>query len=346
MLGHLALCVATAAAFEERELARIGDDITAVGIKLKHVIEDYQAKDPMGLRRFSERLADGEILFLLGDYGRASLVLYDLVEDRRHSGEPSYARAIYYLAESLHQSGQDASARSYFEELVRRGDPEFLVQSVRRLIQIADRRQQWEGLQAQVEVLAKLGGLPSDIAYIHAKSLLRQGNYQAAIEAVHSLPPDDPLYAKARYVAAVARMQLGELEQAAQLFAEITHVADHAIEAADIREQAAMNQGRLLLEAGRYAESADAYQFVPRTSSHFEEALYEVTWNYVRAADTTEDGAERAREYTKARNALEIMLLAGTETPLAPEARLLLGNILMRLAEYDLATETFDGVVS
>ncbi len=346
MLAHLVLCSVVVAPFEERELGRIAADVTALRIKLKQVIEDYEAKDPMGLRRFSERMADGEILFLLGDYGRAALVLHDLVSDRANTGEPTYPRAVYYLAESLYQSGHDQAARHQFEDLVQRGDAEFLVRSVRRLIQIADRRHHWEGLASQVDALAKLQALPSDIAYIYAKSLLRQGDYGGAIAAAGKVAPDDPLHAKAQYVAAVARMQEGDVEEAAHLFAAITRTADSAPDAAEVRELAAMNQGRLLLEAGRYAASADAYQFVPRTSTHFEEALYEVTWNYVRAADSHADVDARAREYTKARNALEIMLLAGDESALASEARLLLGNILIRLAEYSLATETFDTVVA
>jgi tetratricopeptide (TPR) repeat protein len=334
------------ASAQEQELQRIADALNAIGVELESLTAQYAKPDVSGpTRRFSDRLTDGEILFLLGDYQRASLVLYDLVANRRASSDPQFAKALYYLAESLFQIGHDLSAREYFQELVRRRDQKHLVHSIKRLIEIADRTQRWQGLEEHVAVLEARGTLPAGIAYINAKSLLRQRRPAEALEVARKVPNQHKLGAKAAYLAGVAQLMLGRLDEAQETFEALTRVDDSYEDAGRLRELAAMNRGRILLEQGDFSRSVDAYQFVNRSSPLFEEALYEVTWTYVSAAAAAADEDERRREFEKARKALEILLLSEAETPLAPEARLLLGNIQIRLSQYETATETFDQVV-
>jgi tetratricopeptide (TPR) repeat protein len=330
---------------QEREIVQLKNEIAAMGIKLGTLLSrhrDSQVEDRR--RNFAERLTDAEILFLLGDYSRASLALYDLV-DRRNQTKHDYPKAIYYLAESLFQIGHDLSAREFFQELVARRDRQHLSDAIRRLIEIADRNSRWEGLEEHVAVLERRGQLPPGIAYLRAKSLLRQGRAAAARETLKTIPADHDLGFKARYLDAVAALRAGDLDGARQAFARIVDTDTRNEDAARVRELAAMNEGRILLELGRHGESIDAYQFVTRSSPLFEEALFEVTWTYVRAADQAETDAQRLAEYKKAQNALEILLLAEAENPIAPEARLLLGNIHIKLGEYDRATTMFDDVV-
>lgn len=321
-------------------------EIAKVGVKLKTLVAQYEKPGTLAVQRtFAERMTDGELLFLLADYPRASLVLYDLVEQRANASEALYLRAEYYLAESLFQMGHDLAARAYFDELAHAGRGAHLTDSVRRLIQIADRNGHWEGIDAAIAAVAKGGPLPPEIAYIHGKSLLRQRRFADVSPAVGSVQIGHPLWPKAHYLLAVAELELGNADRAVELFAELVHIADTYPDAAELRELAAMNRGRILLEQGRLAESIDSYQDVERTSARFEEALYEVTWTYVRAAAQAEQPERRDAEYRKARKALEILLLSERETTVLPEARLLLGNIHLRLGEYAEASEVFREVV-
>ncbi len=341
----LLLVASAGARAQQSELRQVTDEIAAMGVKLQTLLAEHAGGAAKQQKRaFSERLTDGEILFLLGDYNRASLVLYDLVMDRRHGGEQLYAKALYYLAESLFQIGHDLSARQFFQEVVERRD-QHLGTAIRRLIEIADRNQAWEGLEEHVAVLERRGQLPPGVAYIRAKSLLRQGRAERARRALAGIPLEHDLGIKARYLSAVAALQGGDLEGARGLFAELVDTEVDTRDAAEVRDLAAMNEGRILLEQGRYGESVDAYQFISRSSPVFEEALFEVTWIYVRAADQAETDTARAAEYKKAQNALEILLLAESETPIAPEARLLLGNIHIKLGDYQRATTMFDEVI-
>ena len=330
---------------QERELRQVRADIGATGIKIQNLFQEFAGDGAVqGLRTFDERFTDAEILFLLNDYQRASLVLLDLV-DKKYRSEPRYRDAIYYLAEAQYQTGNDLAARDFFRRLIEGGEKDRLDQAVRRLIEIGDRTQRWEGLDTYVSTLRSQGRLPASIAYIQAKSLLRQGKYDDVLAMVGDMPSAHRMYVKARYLVAVATLQLGRLEESLKLFKELATASDRFDHAAEIRDLAALNSARIYLELGRLTEAADAYQQIERRSDHFEEALFETTWSYVRAAAAAKNDVVRESEYERALNALEIMLLSEAETTLAPEARLLLGNILLRLGRFEEATLAFDKVV-
>jgi TolA-binding protein len=345
LIAVLASVWAGIARADTRDLERVGTELGSLGLSLEAMTKQYTDPSVLGpSRSFSERLTNGEILYLLNDFPRASLVLYDLVTDRDNQRDPLYPRALYYLAESLYQIGHDFSARGFFQELVVRRDPQHTRAAVRRLIQIADRTRHWEGIEEQIAALGA-AALPADVAYIQAKSLLRQGKLEQAVTMARSIPRDDFLAPKAAYLIAVATVKLGDFEGARQQFDALVKTRDAVPDAARIRDLAAMNRGRIFLEEGKLTESMDAYQFVERKSPLFEEALYEVTWTYVRAADSSTDEEVKEREYKRAQNAIEILLLSEAENPVAPEARLLLANIMLRLGHYEEATSVFSEVV-
>ena len=350
VVGLLIILLAPAATGNTTDMATdlLGNEgeLATVGVKLKTLVQQYAKPESIESQRpFAGRMTDGELLFLLGDYARASLVLYDLVEQRTNQREDLYPRALYYLAESLFQMGHDLAARAYFDELARAARGTHLNDAVRRLIQIADRNHHWEGIDEAIAAVARGGTLPPEIAYIRGKSLLRQGRYGDVAAALAGVAVDHPLSPKSRYLVAVAQVQLGHADRAVELFAELTRIPDTTPDAREVRELAAMDRGRILLDLGRLAEAIDSYQDVERSSSRFEEALYEVTWTYVRAAAQAEQPERRDAEYRKALKALEILLLSERETPVLPEARLLLGNIHLRLGQFDKATEVFREVV-
>ncbi len=322
------------------------DEVALLGVKIKTLTEDYLRPEMVeGVKPFGERLTNAEILFLLGDYSQASLVLFDLVNAPYNRGHAMYGRALYYLAESLYQIGNKESARTYFEQVLHLSEAEHKEDALRRLIQIGDDAGNWDGIDEKVEALRHGGTLPPDIAYIHAKSLLRQKKYKEAQAAALEVPAGHRLYAKASYLKAVAELALGDAGGAEHDFDAVLAQKDNVEDVKDVQELAAMARGRIMLDEGRIADAVDAYQFIGRHSSRFEEALYEMTWTYVRAANMAAHERERDIEFHKAERALEVLLMSETETTLAPEAHLLLGNIQLKLRRYDDATSTFDQVI-
>ncbi len=338
--------IATSARAQQREIDVIQGDIAATGVKLKTLVDKYSNIDLSEQRQdFAERLTDAEILFLLQDYPRASLILFDLVDDPRYKNEKLHVKALYYLAESQFQMGNDIAARQRFEKLVERRRTEHLTAAIRRLIELADRTREWGGLDKQVSILRTKGKLPPSIAYIHTKSLLRQGKYAAVDAAAADIPADHAISPKARYMVAVAKLLRGNLEEAREIFVELSKIEDRFDDASEIRDLARMSNARIRVEQHKLVAAVDAYQDIKRSSSFFEGSLYEIAWLYVRAADAADGSEARAKEFARALRALEILLLSETSTTLAPEARILLGNILLRLDRFEEATVAFHEIV-
>lgn len=346
VIGALLLGAPSAGRTQSLELQAIRDDVNRIGVRIQTLVAENRERDlAKPPRNFAERLTDAEILFLLNDHNRASLVLFDLVQDKKNEREPAYPKALYYLAESQFHLGNDIAARHSFERLVALRSKEYLTDAIRRLIEISDRTGDWTGLDEKVDVLRDRGRLPASIAYINAKSLLRQGNLARVYTVAGDVPKGHPVYPKARYLMAVAKVMEGDLEGAFAAFAELTTIDRQYDDALLVGDLAHMNMARIRVEQGNLSAAVDSYQNVRRNSPYFEESLYEITWTYVRAAEAAATPQEKTQEYVKAQKALEILLLSETDTTLAPEARILLGNILLRLGKYEEATAAFTEVV-
>ncbi|MEZ4272871.1 MAG: tetratricopeptide repeat protein [Myxococcota bacterium] len=333
----------------EAELQVIANDTAVIGVRLKTLLNDYGENTfEESRRRFEDRFTNAETLYLLRDYQRASILLLDLIDRRDAKSKATYPQALYYLADSQFQMKNYLGAREYFRSLVELREDKFLTEAIKRLIEIGDHLHNWEGLDAYVALLRDQGRVPAIVAYSHAKSLLRQKLFERVEAVVRDIAETNKLYPKARYLVAVAKLQMDDFDGARQIFDGLTTtgIREHHDDGAMIRDLAAMNRGRILLEQGQLVEAADAYQFIQRSSPLFDEALYEITWLYVRAARQADSEKGRENEYKRALKSLEILLLSETETTLAPEARLLLGNIQLRLGDFQGSTKSFDQVVN
>jgi tetratricopeptide (TPR) repeat protein len=88
--------------------------------------------------------------------------------------------------------------------------------------------------------------------------------------------------------------------------------------------------GRLNYEHDQFDRAREAYSSIPRQSLHFEEAMDELAWTSIKAKD-----------YKSAYRALDLMLLQNPDSPQAPELRLLMGNLHVRLGNFSLANDAF-----
>ncbi|MDP7039575.1 MAG: hypothetical protein QGI45_10490, partial [Myxococcota bacterium] len=293
---------------------------------------------------FRQRVEHAEILYLLEDYGRASVVLSEAVRLNGAQSDSHYDKALYFLAESLYQIGNDASAQEYFRDLAQKSASTYVGQAVRRLIDIAERRGQWDGVDHYITMLQEMGSIPVLTAYYIAKSYVMRGKLEGLDNILKLIPDDHEYYARARYIKAIAHVKQGDLQAAVSVFAELSTLEGDTDDIERIRELSIMNRARILVEEGKLAESMDVYQNIARSSPLFDDALYEITWSYVREADKTNEPKERAARFEKALRALEILLLAVDSGEIRPEAKLLFGNILVRLKRYEDADSTFSAI--
>nr|ADI21626.1 hypothetical protein [uncultured myxobacterium HF0130_06F04] len=328
------------------EYQTVADGLRQLGVALGTLVKEYEdVRVIRGDRTFSERFQDAETLFLLKDYQRASLALYGLVNDAVNKSEPDYGKAVFYMAESQFQTNNLVAARKYFEKVVSQSIDPYVVGALKRLVEIADRRHQWDGLEGYLEKLQARGSLPAATIYATVKSLLGQDQPKAALKLAREVSDKHELYAKIKYMAAVAQVQLGKLDDALQRFQQLTQLEGNYEALSEIRELSHLNQGRIYLEQGKLTASQDAYQNIARSSQFFEQAMYEATWVHIRGAALAGDDYQRVAEYQKALNALEILLVGVSDEKIGSEARILVGNIYLWMGRHMEASEAFEEVV-
>ena len=297
--------------------------------------------DPSNELVLERRFSDGEIQYLLQDWPTASVLFYDLLADKAFDRNPRRPDALWYLSDALYQQQSYGSARLYLRELLQQDTPRYR-EALSRYLDVTSKLNDWGNLEPY---LAKARGpdgqLPPDLQYVYAKWLARRPDLppeerrRRAAEAFQRLTAQGNRFRlPSLYFLAVLRVQAQDYAGAMERFTEV-----NAAKPTDEREQRIVELGhlglaRLLVETGNVPEAIDQYQAISQESPNFPEALYEMAWAKVRAED-----------WVGARNATDILLLVAPDSPLAPEAQILQGHLLLKLKRYKEATDTYNGVI-
>ena len=298
--------------------------------------------DPSNELVLERRFSDGEIQYLLQDWPTASVLFYDLLADKAFDHNPKRPDALWYLSDALYQQKSYGSARLYLRELLQLDTPRYR-EALSRYLDVTSKLNDWGNIEPY---LAKARGpdgqLPPDIQYVYGKWLTRRTDLPAEERRQRAAEAFQPLTAQGSrlrlpslYFLAVLRVQAQDYAGAMERYAEVT-----ATKPADEREQRIVELGhlglaRLLVETGNVPEAINQYQAINQDSPAFPEALYEMAWAKVRAED-----------WSGAQNATDILLLVAPDSPLAPEAQILQGHLLLKLKKYKEATDTYNGVIS
>jgi len=103
----------------------------------------------------------------------------------------------------------------------------------------------------------------------------------------------------------------------------------------DVQSLSRMALGRLFYELGETGEAVRWYKMISDKSPHFEDALYEMAWVYV-----------REEEVMKAAETLAIMEVRNRNSVFLPRARLLLGYLHVRSEKWTEANKAFNDTAS
>ncbi len=294
----------------------------------------------------NRRLIDAQVNFGVGNYDDAAVMLYDFVE--KHPTHRSWDEALYYLAESLFQKGDYVASRSYFIRLVdeRGTGSKFYQQSLERLIELtlklddASKVDQWLSALDRVPQQE----LRDSVPYVRGKYAYFLDQHDEALKHFELVPATSKYFAQARYFIGVTHVAKLELGKAVDTFKALAQRQATSDEEKRVAELSHMALGRLYYERDQPSKAVDEYLRISRRSDLFDEALYEVTWVYV-----------KNKEFDKALRALELLALADPTSQRMPDVRILEGNLRIRKAqrieeegkgnskeEYDRAVEVFD----
>ncbi len=290
----------------------------------------------LDIERFSKRFARAETLFYLQDYQSASVLIYDIVEDVANEKEPQYWDAVNLLAESLFKIKNYYGARNYFNKLLNKGDKKYFYTALERVIQIASLTNNYEGIEKYFNIVKQLpnSSITSGIYFTLGKTLYKRGDLSRASEIFGLIDRNSEYYINARFYQGVIEVKKKNYDNALAIFKSIQGIDPQTPEHRDLKEEATLAIGRIYYELGKYPEALDAYQGIQRESPHFEEALYEISWIYIKSG-----------EFQKAKQTLEIMLLSTNETPALLNAKALYGSVIMKLGDYNSAVENFQEMV-
>lgn len=342
---------------QAQDLGQAGRDLSDVELAAQQMnaspLRSAELRSPTYVE---ERLTDGELFYRLQDYVRASIIFTDLVEN--YPKHASYPDAVFLLAESLFQAKDYLGARARYRVVLDHANsPAYrphLQRSLGRLIEIAIHIQQFDGIQAYFDSLAKLP--PSEIdaatAYFRAKYLYSVAVPSEAMAAEQSsvpeldptkldqaraafevVPGNSPFYAQARYFIGVIYTLRGQYNEALHEFERVAKGTANSEQQRDVVELAQLAAGRLYYETNQLDRAIASYQSVPRTSRRFDSALFETAWAYIRMGDST-----------RAARSLEVLSVASPDSKYIPDGKLLRGNLLLRDGHYDDATTVFTEV--
>lgn len=299
-----------------------------------------------------ERLTDGELFYRLQDYVRASIIFTDIVEN--YPNHDAYPDALFFLGDSLYRAGDYLGARTRFRELIAHsGDVRYrdhLQRALGRLIEIAIHTRDFDGVEDYFAQLSRIP--PSEIEattnYYRAKYLYNRAvptddvlrgdeavqidtaMLEQARQSFEAVQQGSPYYAQARYFIGVIHTLREQYPQAIEAFRRVLRSPAETEEQREVLELTQLSLGRLYYETDQLDQAVEAYQAVPRTSSNFHVALYEIAWVYIRMGDST-----------RAERALEVLSVAAPESRYIPDGKILRANLLLRNGRFDDANQLF-----
>lgn len=292
------------------------------------------------------RLIRAQVLYGVGHYDDAAVLLYDVVE--KHATTRSYPDALFFLADCLFKKGDNLLARDYFHKVIDtlgESSPHY-GEALGRLVELVVRTKDPARIQ---DYLARLDRLPAgkaleSVPYVRGKYAYSAGRYDEALRFFEAIPPTSSYAMQAHYFIGVTHAQKGDLAAAAKAFQGVTREPTKNKDEEMIVELSRLALGRVFYERNQTQEAIDAYQAISRRSPAFGDALQEIAWAYV-----------KAKQYDRALRALELLQLASPKASDLPEIRLLEGNLRLRKAqgigaeglgntseEYAKATTTFE----
>lgn len=296
-----------------------------------------QSKDLPQEEAAARRLTDAQVLFTFRNYEAAATILFDVVD--RYANTKVHADALFYLGDALFQSRDYLSAKRFFEQLVGKYPQHARYQeALLRLVECALhlRAPTQEGqVGAPTVWIDKLGEIPKErtlaaVPYVLGKYYFLTKQYERALGLLGPILPQSPFYTQARYLLGATHVATSKLDEALSDFQSIVSATPRSDEERRVLELTHMALGRIFYEKGETKKAQAAYLQISQKSDLFIDALYESAW-----------AAIRAKDFKSAQRSLQLMVLARPDALSAPEAKLLIGSLYIRLNDHAPATQWF-----
>jgi len=271
-------------------------------------------------------------------YLSSSYNLFNILDSRKYPEQE--VKIHYYLADSLYRLELYHSAQVYFIKVVREGPGTYFAPALTKLVYI------WRKTNDPTALVQLIGDIDpddfpskvrSDLMYLLGRRQFDEQNYRQALKYLEQVSDRSDHYLQAQYIQGVIYNRQGKLKQAVGKFVDIlkeTTVYGDPAEIEKVRHLSLLNIGRIYYGIEQFDKaSSKYYEWVPRDSEYWPEALFEASWSYF----MTEGQENRALGH--------IMTL---ESPFyddsywMPEMVILKALIYYRICEYDEVSAILD----
>lgn len=359
------------------DIESIEQEIAATRTRLDFVRDFVERGDEDAFEKASRAFSDAETQFLLDNYEGCAALLLNAVGVPSFRSSGSYAQALYYLGESLYQTSSYLESRRYLREAVGIMPMGRQYQNaIARLIDLADRTGNFEGVDDYYAAAKRVGPLRSDVVYLYAKWISQRKDIpfeertRKAVDDLATIAAGEPFYAKSLYYRGalkvktarpylakrreLARQAKGRddperqkrlqeqaavfLDEAVALFAQILALPENsAVDPDHARVRSLAN-----LAVARIHNELGRYE---DAIDHYQRIPRE-SEDYNDSLFETAATFVKMGRYEQALRTADILLLIGKDSVVAPEALLLRGNLEMGMEHFDESDETFAEVVA
>ncbi len=358
-LGVFVTCVALAWAFAGD--ARADDAVTSAQNDLVYVgrqmagIQSIVDKARTEQQTPEQKLANGELLYRMNDYGRAIVVLSEVLE--AYANTPSYPDALWLRGETYYAAHDYLAARRDYRMLVDHGsEPRFQAyfgRALARLVDVALRLN--DPPETLAPIFEKFNQVPpaqvdAGLLYAKGKAYFHQGAYNDATSSFSQVPKSTTYTHQARYFQGLVALKIARAaggdptrkgptsanyKQAIEAFRVVTEQPPDSPEHKHVIDLAWMAVGRLFYEMEQYQQASESYAKVNRDSPEFDTMLYELAWVYVRLGDVQ-----------RADRALEVLMVSDPNSQYIGDGTLLRADLLLRAGAFDRALQLYQGVLA
>ncbi len=340
-LASAALVPWAARAAPPDPLSQAERETAAAEARLQAVERHGVPVDEPAATRAQRRWEQGERQALLGDWLHAAILLTEAVDEPAWSGARDRPIALFRLAEAFRQQGLCGAARVRYAEYLALGDAEHRGDAVSGALDCAMKeRRQGDVNRLLGEAERVFGGEPpAEVRYLAAKAIFQRTDLPAAERITRARGAFDlvgpPFQLQAWYFKGVLEIQQENLHGSLQWFESCARADPGDDRGAEVRDLCLLALGRVQAQMGDPAAAIAWYASIPWDSSRFIEALQEVAWAHV-----------RAKQFEQALKMASFITDLAPDSPLAPEATVLRGHLLLRLGRYAEATEAYNVVIN
>jgi tetratricopeptide (TPR) repeat protein len=337
----------------EDSLSSAQNDLTYVSRQMAGV-QSAVEKSRLEQQTPEQKLANGELLYRMNDFGRAIVVLSEILEEFPNT--PSYPDALWLRGETYYAAHEYLAARRDYKALVDRGTEArfqaYFGKALARLVDVVLRLN--DPPEALGPIFEKFNQVPpaqidAGLLYAKGKAYYHQGSWNDALSAFSQVSKGSLYTHQARYFQGLVTLKIARAgaasdpshrssatyKQSIEAFRVATELPPDTPEHRHVIDLAWMAVGRLFYEMEQYQQASEAYAKVSRDSPEFDTMLYELAWVYVRLGDVQ-----------RAERALEVLMISDPNSQYIGDGTLLRADLLLRAGAFDRALQLYQGVLA